>query len=368
MADPKPTARIRTQPEDFEVEELPAYDPSGAGEHLYVTFRKRGLDTLEAVRRLASTLGVQARDAGTAGLKDRHAVTTQTVSFPFPLAREVPTLEALSADGLTALAAARHGNKLRTGHLRGNRFRLVLRGIDEAAAPALERAFLALAETGLPNHYGVQRFGREGDNARVALEWMRGEARPPRDQRIRRLQFSALQSLLFNRVLDARIADGTWDKAVAGDLVVRGYSGRVFPYVETDEAAGEVSAGELSATGPMFGARMTWPEGAPAELERRILVEGVGDLTLFDRHRNLGEGARRALRLVPSKMRVDSKQAEPGSMLVEFVLPKGAYATSVLEAVCVVEDATRAAPRGAGPQPDPEDVDQPETKGKQESQ
>src|SRR5688572_26307343 len=110
---------IRSSPDDFVVEEVPAYEPSGEGEHLYVCFRKRGLNTLEAVKRIAERLGVASRDVGTAGLKDRHAVTTQWASFPYPMARGVPAPEAIAGDGIEVLAVRRHGNKLRTGHLRG---------------------------------------------------------------------------------------------------------------------------------------------------------------------------------------------------------------------------------------------------------
>lgn len=368
MSDNKPVARIRTEPEDFQVDELPAYEPGGAGEHLYVTFRKRGLDTLEAVRRIASALGVSSRDAGTAGLKDRHAVTTQTASFPFPLARELPAIASLGGEGLEVLSAKRHNNKLRTGHLRGNRFRLVLRGLPSEQVEPLCEALRHLGETGLPNRYGVQRFGRGGDNAEQAVSWMSGRSKPPRDQRVRRLQFSALQSMLFNKLLDARVQDGTWDKALVGDLVMRADSGRTSLCTDPSAIEEAVRRGELSASGPMFGARMTWPEGAPGELERRILQEGVEDPALFDKHRNLGEGARRALRLVPAQLTAAPLRDLPGSLLVEFVLPKGAYATSVLEAVCVVEDATRAAATAARAESVNEvDAADTETLGKEES-
>src|SRR5687768_9010651 len=148
LSDDKPRATIRATPEDFLVEELPAYEPSGAGEHLYVRLRKRGLTTMQATAELARRLGVQARDAGTAGPKDRHAVAVQTASFPWPLARPLPEASALSAEGLEVLHLARHGNKLRTGHLRGNRFVIVLRELDEGARAGLVEAFERLGASG----------------------------------------------------------------------------------------------------------------------------------------------------------------------------------------------------------------------------
>lgn len=348
MNNPEPTAPIkapiraviRTTPEDFQVDELPAYTPSGQGEHLYLTFRKRGLDTMTAVQMLARRLGVQARDSGTAGLKDRHAVTTQQASFPFPIARPVPTADELSGDGITVLAVERHGNKLKTGHLRGNRFTLVLREIDPARRDELKSALEKLGVEGLPNRFGVQRFGRFGDNAEQARAWLSGQARPPRDQRVKRLLFSALQSELFNKVLDRRIADGTWGTPLPGELLVSAGGGRALRLVDVTDLDEALRSGQLSPSGPIHGARMPRPEGEALAVEEAALAGCEGDRKLLDDARNLGEGARRALRLLPAEMQVEALEDATG-LQIQFVLPKGAYATTVLEAVCEVEDATR---------------------------
>ncbi len=153
--------RLRATPEDFQVDEIPAYLPSGEGEHLFVRFEKRGLTTPEAVRRIAVALGADARDAGWAGLKDRNAVTTQWASF----ARADRDL-ALSAtvDGVRVLEAARHGNKLRTGHLVGNRFTLRVRDVPSDRHADVGPLLDELARTGVPNYFGEQRFGVEGRN------------------------------------------------------------------------------------------------------------------------------------------------------------------------------------------------------------
>ncbi|HEU4413072.1 MAG TPA: tRNA pseudouridine(13) synthase TruD [Polyangiaceae bacterium] len=390
----KPRATIRATPEDFLVEELPAYEPSGAGEHLYVRFRKRGLTTLQAAAELARRLGVPAREAGTAGLKDRHAVTVQTASFPWPLARPLPEAAALGAEGLEVLSLARHGNKLRTGHLRGNRFVIVLRDLDEGARPGLALAFLRLGDEGVPNWYGPQRFGREGDNAEQARAWLAGRAPAPRNPRVRRLQFSALQSELFHRVLERRVAEGTFREPLEGDLVQREGGGplRSFPIVDREGfegpgrpggegataappgrearapgrepglggagapddggASGGADAGfdegPYRPTGPMYGVRMRWPAGAPGALEREILAEALGDGALLERWSSLGEGSRRALALTPRRLRATAPADSPGSLRVEFVLPKGAYATTVLGALCQLRDAAAPGGRGGG--------------------
>ena len=179
-----PRVEIRHEPGDFRVDEVPAYEPVGQGEHLYLHLRKSGLDTMTAVTMLARRLKVAPRDVGTAGLKDRHAVTTQWMSLPWPMRNELPATDALSGEGIEVLAVARHNNKLRTGHLRGNRFTLVLRGIDATKRDALAQALERLGVTGLPNRFGGQRFGRDGDNATQARAWLANRQPAPRHPRV----------------------------------------------------------------------------------------------------------------------------------------------------------------------------------------
>jgi tRNA pseudouridine13 synthase len=397
------SATIRKRPEDFVVEELPAYLPSGRGEHLFVTFTKTGLTTLDAVRAIAMALDVSPRDAGYAGMKDRHAVTTQTASFSFPIARDADAaVAALSVPGIQVLSAARHDNKLKPGHLEGNRFTIALRDVDGDIA-ALERALLEAARVGVPNAFGPQRFGRDGDNPERALAWLAGRARGPRDKREQRLLFSSLQSRLFNEVLDRRIADGTWSAVLPGDVAKKHDSGGLFTVplegAELDDARARADAGTLSATGPMFGAKMRWPEGAPLALEREVLegtLPGPEGTRRLEELRHLGEGTRRSLRLPVIEMRIaaappagsgqDGAAADSGSasgaaprsnagesdaqrerprdvsgtpdgpeipapagagLVISFVLPKGGYATTVLGRACTVVDFTRL-PRAWG--------------------
>ncbi|RYE89536.1 MAG: tRNA pseudouridine(13) synthase TruD [Myxococcales bacterium] len=335
---------IRRQPSDFQVDELPAYEPVGQGEHLYVHFRKTGLDTMTAATQLARRLGVPGRDVGTAGLKDRHAVTTQSASFPWPMKNELPDAARLSGEGIEVLSLARHNNKLRTGHLRGNRFTLVLRGLRPEERAPLQAALERLGTAGLPNRFGVQRFGRDGNNADQARAWLAGKQPAPRHPRVRRLQFSALQSEIFHRVLDRRIADGTWDRLLEGDLLQAPGGGKMLRSSQMADAAEAVAAWRLSPTGPIYGARMPWPEGAAKLLEDEVLATGLADRALIDKNRQLGEGARRPLGLRPEELRVRELVADATGLQVEFVLPKGAYATTVLEAVCEVDDVSR---RGA---------------------
>ena len=363
-----PEAVIRRSPEDFVVEELPAYPASGKGEHLFITFRKRGLTTPDAVRALARELGVDPRFAGWAGMKDRHAVTTQTVSFSLPMARDAAAAAAkIAVPGLEVLAAQRHDNKLKPGHLLGNRFTLVLRGIDPARLAAARAILEEAGRVGVPNEFGPQRFGRDGDNPARALAWLAGKERGPRDKRDQRMLFSALQSLLFNEVLARRVAEGTWSSVLAGDVAKKHDSGGLFDVPlegpELDDARARAEAGAISATGPMYGAKMRWPAGEPLAAERAVLDASALDDALLEARKSLGEGTRRALRLEVHEMAVTEESARaPGtnlasqdpagvSIVVRFVLPKGGYATTVLGRAFRLRDASLVRPSDAAPDP-----------------
>jgi tRNA pseudouridine13 synthase len=352
-----PFGRIKTQPEDFRVEEVPAYPPSGEGDHLFVRFTKTNLTTDVAASRIAGAMHVAMRDVGIAGMKDKVAVTTQTVSFPLPReGREdfEARLSLLALDGITIHEGVRHTNKLKTGHLAANRFTIVVRGIHAERLAEVISALEEAGRAGIPNAFGPQRFGRDKDNADQARAWLSGRAKAPRDARLRRLLFSALQAELFNRVLDLRVKDGTWATPLLGDLVKRRSSGGL--HLWTGEEAGR---DELSPTGPIFGVKMRDPEGAPFELEQRVLRESLGEGVDLAVTRPLGEGTRRSLRLWIDELHVDACElasetsaSDPErDLCVSFVLPKGGYATSVLGTVLALhpEENPREAPAEASP-------------------
>jgi len=339
-ADDRPNATIRHTPEDFVVDELPAYAPTGAGDHVFLHLKKRGLTSLELVRRLAEAAGVAKDDIGVAGMKDRHAVTTQWISIPWR--DDLEDLKArIELEDVELLALDRHGHKLRTGHLRGNRFTLTLRELSPGATPAITRGLERLAANGVPNAFGPQRFGRDGTLGDEATAWVRGERRPPKDKRKRRLWFSSFQSKLFNIILSMRLDTGTLTTALVGDVVRKHDTGGMFTVAPEDaeDAAARAASGRLSATGPMFGAKMRWPEGPVAALEREVLAEAIGetDLGPFKRY---GEGTRRSLRFMLESLDIQSGDGDE-HLTVSFVLPKGAYATTVLSEVCRWTDPHR---------------------------
>jgi tRNA pseudouridine13 synthase len=345
---------LRASPEDFVVDEEPAYLPSGAGDHVFVRIEKRGLSTPQAIERIARALGVAVRDIGVAGLKDRHAVTRQWLSLPPPVTPAAVT--ALALDDVVVLEHARHPHKLRTGHVRANRFVLRVRDVT-ADAEARARAIVdALAiPPGAPNWYGEQRFGRSGDNAERGLAIVRGE-RPPRDRKLARLLVSALQSKLFNDWLVARMADGLYARVVAGDILhkrralieapsersedgahlarsgslVNKQGGGMFACEDPGSDEPRLRAGELCVTGPMFGDRMrTPPPGSAAyDREQRILAAAGLSADTFASVRAIAEGTRRDATIQVGAPEV--RTVEPGVVEVGFSLPGGAYATAVM--------------------------------------
>lgn len=390
---PGVSCAFREELEDFEVEELPAYEPCGEGEHLYLWIEKRGIGTPDAERRLARALHVPEAGCGHAGRKDARGVTRQWLSLHGARAEEALALE---LDGIRVLRAEYHGNKLRVGHLIGNRFMLVLRGIDAGRRGDLEAVLAALERRGMPNYFGQQRFGRGGrahelgkllvaddregyvhalvspehagsspaaaELRRVILAGERSAyrhlgglarrldsdlgalaqqlARRPGSlasavraipKSTRRFHVNALQSVCFNGVLAARLERwGELGSLHVGDMAQKHDSGGCFRVEDAELDTGRAGRLEISPTGPMPGPRMDSPEGEPGELEARVLKDlGVQASAFGGLPGGIGaRGARRALR-VPL---VGLDVVWEGSQLrLTFQLPKGSYATTLVE-------------------------------------
>src|SRR5262245_27899026 len=209
--------RIKSQPEDFEVTEVPAYEPSGQGNFLYLWVQKRGMGAEYFVRQLAKRLDIPPAEVGTAGLKDRHAVTTQWVSVP---AACEPRLPALDGDEMRVLKTSRHTNKLKPGHLHGNRFRILIRDVEPEAPTRLPALVERLRKTGLPNFYGAQRFGKDGETLTMGRELLAGQGRRL-SPFLRKLALSAVQSALFNDHLAGRMRDGLMHVVLPGEVMAK---------------------------------------------------------------------------------------------------------------------------------------------------
>lgn len=324
----------RFAPEDFVVEEIPAYAPSGVGAHTFVRIEKRGRTTEAVARDLARAAGVRPRDVGYAGRKDRHAVALQWLSVP---GLDPEAARALDLEGVRVLEAVPHASKLRTGHLRGNRFTITLHDVGAEAAARATARLEALARDGMPNRFGRQRFGRQGDNASLGLALLRGEA-SRRDRREARFLLSALQSAIFNEALARRTVG--LGELEAGDVAVVHASGGLFLVDDPAREAPRAAAFEISATGPMIGTRSgrrdPAPTGAPAAREAAAAARFGVDLAAplaLPRGLRL-PGARRALRVRPGEARAEHEsEGEIGRFRLHFTLPAGSYATVLLEAL-----------------------------------
>lgn len=375
---------IKEQVEDFVVEELPLYPPIGEGDHTFFEIRKTGISTFQAVRTIAQALGVPQKLIGYAGLKDAQAVSCQVLSV-----QGVPpeSVTALDLGKIHVLWAERHRNKLKIGHLRGNRFTIRVREVEPSALRLGEEILNVLGQRGVPNRFGSQRFGLRGDSARLGRTVLRRDAetfigaflgsphgaendsvRAARSRfdagqwqdalgllpysmsderkalhtlirsqgdyqqayasvpkRLKLFLLSAYQSALFNRILDARLQ--TLDRVYAGDLAMK-HPGRSVFRVE-DELVEQPRAArfEISATGPIFGYKMIQASGRQGDLENAVMA--AENLTLEDFRVGSGikaRGERRALRFQVH----DPQMWYDGGLMLRFWLPPGCYATTVL--------------------------------------
>ena len=327
------TARIRVSAEDFFVEELPAFEASGAGEHLLLTIEKRGMNTAFAAKRIAAWAGVDESAIGQAGMKDRHAVTRQRFTVWLPK-KVAPDLDALQSDDLRVLDHAWHARKLPRGARAGNRIVLVLREV-EGQRDAIDARLQAIATQGVPNYFGEQRFGRGGNNVQQAVAMFAGR-RVKREERS--MLLSAARSELFNRVLAARVEAGTWNSALDGEVWMLDGSRSVFgPEALTDESQARLDAFDIHPTGPLWGEGELRSGDVAREVE---LAAMQGDSAT--RLRNGLERAglkqeRRALRLQPSELRW--QWLDDAALELRFALPPGCYATTVLRELGDITDA-----------------------------
>lgn len=329
---------LKSAPEDFVVEELPLYEPCGQGPHLYVRVARDGLTTDDVRRRVALAFGVRDDAVGSAGMKDKHARVIQT--FSVLTSRDAPDGDLPGAAWVGT--PVRHRNKLKPGHLLGNRFAVRVRGLSVPCDAARRRAE-AIAEvcrrTGWPNWFGEQRQGVDADNAVRGLRILCGQERPPRQPWLRKLLLSAWQSERFDAWLLARLTAGVFDDLVAGDVCKKLDTGGLFDV--PDAAAAAVEAPRLRAhaityTGPLFGSEMrAATDGTPAAAAEAAIL-AAADLPPDALKRARLPGSRRPARLHPQDLSIT---AEPpaggaddagGALLFEFSLPKGAYATTVL--------------------------------------
>ncbi len=392
---------IKADYTDFLVEEVPLYPADGAGTHTYFLLEKAGLSTHQAVGDIAHALNVRRHDIGFAGLKDARAVTRQWMSVEHV---DPDKLNALNLPRMRVLQTTRHTNKLRLGHLRGNRFLIKIRQSEPARLAELQDALAQLGRRGVPNYFGAQRFGYRGDTWRIGRATIRGEieeavnlilGRPTDDDHgairharelfdrglyaeaarawphlfrterqalkalvqrggklrrafsaidrsIRSFYVSAYQSHLFNQVLATRLPAGL-DRLCVGDLAWLHASGAVFHVEDLAVDQPRADRFEISPTGPLFGYRMSQPDGEPGGAEAQILAREELTLETFRAHPLRIKGGRRPLRFRPGEPEVTLGADERGPYLaLQFALPRGCYATALLRELFQLQEPADA--------------------------
>lgn len=317
---------LRADARDFCVDEILPYAASGKGEHAFIHIRKVGLTTPEAIEALSRASGIPRNLFGCAGFKDKHAIATQYLSVQVPIKQTLPDFGGAESEQLSVLSVQRHENKLRRGHQRGNRFAVTIREVPTGGFERAAGSLSQLKQKGVPNFFGAQRFGREGDNVARALEMLRGERPFPRNRRIADLLCSSVQSEIFNDVLRIRMNGGYFDKALLGDVMQKHDTGGLFDVDDVKDAQARMDANLISPTGPIHGKKTRAAHGVPAEMEMAALTKlGLG----AEKAARLGEGTRRKLRY-PLDPSASVTNLEENAYRVEVTLPSGSYVTVLL--------------------------------------
>ncbi len=321
------SGKLKQDPGHFRVSEIPLYSPRGEGQHLYIRCTREGMTTRELEKRLRTLFDLPKVAMGHAGLKDKHARVTQTISLDLPNADPEEVWGKIAGHLPVEVAEVkRHRNKLKPGHLAGNAFRIIVTGMRKGE-PALDRAEAIaerLVDRGFPNFFGSQRFGRDGDNAERGKEILRGDRRV-RGRWLRQLLLHSYQSALFNRWLARRIGDGFYHRILDGDIAKVAETGGLFAVDDPENAQRRFDEREISYTGPLYGEDLWAAERRAGERELQILEEEGVTCENFGEHRISGN--RRRAVVFPGEIKVNR---HPEGLALAFTLPKGAYATVVM--------------------------------------
>ncbi|MGQ9627571.1 MAG: tRNA pseudouridine(13) synthase TruD [Anaerolineae bacterium] len=378
---------IKEKPEDFYVEEIPLYKPQGYGEHTFFEIEKVGISTFQALRHIAQALGVSRASIGYAGLKDAQAIARQVMSVE---GISPEAVRAISLPNIRILWAEQHTNKLKIGHLKGNRFVIRIRDVKEEAIKNCQQIMEVLVRRGVPNYFGEQRFGHRKDSHLLGKALVQrdiegmvrlylGHSSPSESQavqearrlfdagkwpeafekfpkamadernalrtllltkgdfrkayytipkKLRRFFVSAYQSHLFNKVLEERLE--TVDRLFPGDLAYKHDTGAAFLVEDAEKEQPRAERFEISPSGPLYGYKLLLASGQQGELERRILKEEGLSLESFRLKEGLKvRGERRPLRFPISEVKIWYDEG----IVLSFTLPRGSYATNVLQEI-----------------------------------
>lgn len=336
---------FKQSPRDFVVEEIPLYEFSGEGEHLILFVRKKNLTTNEMIGQIARYLGIKNKEIGYAGLKDKHAMTKQYISLH---KKYEEALESFTHDGIKIISKTYHNNKIRIGHLKGNRFYIKVKKVNPTSAQKIDEALKNIAKDGMPNFFGYQRFGNDGDNHILGKKLAKGEARE-RNPRVKKLLINAYQSHLFNLWLSRRLEINMLIKSfttqelepllnmpnheiekmkkqthpfklISGDLMEHYPKGKLFELEETEEDFRRYNERDISVTGLLCGKKVRVASAMAGEIEKDFNDEINAD------------GARRYAWIYPEDIEGRFNQVE-AQYEMNFTLPKGSYATVLIEEI-----------------------------------
>jgi tRNA pseudouridine13 synthase len=323
---PQCSAIFKSEPDDFQVDEELGYLPTGSGEHFCVRIRKTAITTSQVVERLARKVGVREADIGYAGQKDKQGLCTQWLSIWMP-GGSTPALESLQDESLQILETGWNSRKIRLGTHRSNRFQIRLKKVQ---GTAIQQRLDQLATAGVPNYFGEQRFGRDGNNITMAQQWFSGKLRKPgRFQR--GMLLSAARSAVFNEVLSRRIKAGNWNTYLEGDVMNLAGSESVFVPAQWDDSLDErLKLYDIHPTGPLWGRGPLRSSAAASVLENSVQADMAGLCAGLESH-GLSQ-SRRSLRLLPDNVKYEQTAAD--EWLIAFNLPPGTYATAVLREIC----------------------------------
>ena len=336
---------FKQTPRDFVVEEIPLYEFSGEGEHLILFVRKKGLSTSEMIGQFARYLNIKNRDIGYAGLKDKHAMTKQYISIH---KSHEAALENFNLENIKIISKAYHNNKLKIGHLKGNRFYIKLKKVNPTSAAKIDEALKNIGQVGMPNFFGYQRFGNDGDNHVLGEKLAKGEARE-RNPRVKKLLINAYQSHLFNLWLSRRLeinslvssfepseiesllnmpndevkkmkAQKHPFKLINGDIMEHYPHGKLFDFESDANDLIRFDGREISVTGLLCGKKVRLSSGVAGEIEKEFNDEINED------------GARRFAWIYPTEVEGRFNPVE-AQYEMNFTLPKGSYATVLIEEI-----------------------------------
>jgi len=318
--------KIRQKSSHFIVEEIPLYEASGEGIHLYLNITKQDTTTRDIQLGLAKIFELDPSEIGKAGLKDKYAIATQTFSVVFDGDQPVPEKIAEIVENELPVKvnwAKYHTNKLRAGHLLGNKFTITITDVEEDALEKARKIAGKIHEIGIPNYYGVQRTGKEGENIRQGWLLLKNKKRIG-DRWLRKLLISSYQSYLCNRYLAQRVENGKYTQLIQGDIAKKHDTGGVFHVKDLEAEQNRFKNKEISFTAPMFGYKMREATDESGEFESNILDSVT--ITKKDFRKHHIKGTRRMGRILPE---INLETNEDG-LVISFSLMKGSYATTVL--------------------------------------